>query len=248
MNNDDILGTKAITRIAEKTVDGVGSFLGKICMPAADELGLYFQDHVRAWRAKNVIDIEKKAFDISAKYGGVNGKSAHPLLAWKIIENGSFADTIELQRLWAGLLVSSCCHDASDDSNHIFIDILSQLSIVQVRIIEFGCEQAKKYHTCQKLIQSMELKISLDDLFEISQCNDLQRVDRELDRLRSIGLLSSFSGGINPSESVACITPSPLALHMYARCCGSNENPLDFYKTIEMDHDQIIKEKYNIFS
>lgn len=191
MNDEDLLGTKALGRATEKTVDGVGTFLGKICMPVAEELGLFLQDHVRAWRAHNAIEIEKKAIKLSSSNGGIKDKSVHPLLAWKIIENGSFSDTEELQKLWAGLLVSSCDFEP-DDSNHIFIDILNQLSIIQIRLIEFGSLNASKYHTKNKLIQAEELILPLDRIFEICNSDDLHRIDRELDRLRAIGLISSL--------------------------------------------------------
>ena len=130
--NQDILGIKPISHAVEKTVDGLGTFLGKICLPVAEEIGLLLQDKVKVWRAENASKVLSKAERLLADQGGLDGKAIRPLLAWRIIENGSLADTDEVQIFWAGLLASSCTI-LTDDSNLIFISILSQLTSIQVK-------------------------------------------------------------------------------------------------------------------
>ena len=57
MNENEVLG-KVVEETAKnsigKIVDGVGNFLGKICMPMAGELGRYFEDRVHIYRLKNI--------------------------------------------------------------------------------------------------------------------------------------------------------------------------------------------------
>jgi len=226
--DSDLLGIKPVARAAEKSVDGVGSFLGKICMPVAEELGLYFQDKVKVWRSNNAIQIEEKAQKIALKQGSIDGKSVHPLLAWKIIENGSFADTPELQQVWAGLLASSLAY-TPDDSNHIFVDLVGQLTSIQVKIIEYSCLTANKYVSSKGLLLADDLELDDKVVEEITGSKDLHRLDRELDRLASLGLFGGLGGGYHPENSTVDLTPSPLALQLFARCSGSNENPVKFY-------------------
>lgn len=61
----DLMGikpvSKAIEKAADKTVDGLGSFFGAICMPAAEEFGLLLRDKVADYRHKNLVNISNKA-------------------------------------------------------------------------------------------------------------------------------------------------------------------------------------------
>lgn len=195
----DLLGLKPVGKVIEKSVDGLGAFLGKICMPVAEEIGLYFQDKVKVWRANNATEIGKRAENLVDANGGIQGKSIHPLLAWKIVENGSFADSSELQDAWAGLLASSC-GERPDDSNHIFIDILGQLTSLQVRIIDYSCKNSYKFVSKQGLIQSDDLSVSMEAIFEICDSDDLHRIDREMDRMSAIGLFAGLGGGFHPER------------------------------------------------
>lgn len=233
MSDDrDLLGLQPASKAIEKSIDGLGAFLGKICMPVAEEIGLYFQDKVKVWRANNATEIGKRAEKLVNANGGIEGKSIHPLLAWKIIENGSLADSNELQDAWAGLLASSCS-EHPDDSNHIFIDILGQLTSLQVKIIDYSCNNSNKFVSKQGFIQSDTLSVSKGVIFKICDSDDLHRIDREMDRMRASGLFGPFGGGFHPDEAIVDLTPSPLCLQFYARCCGFNGSPVDFYKAKE---------------
>ena len=234
MSDDrDLLGLQPVSKAIEKSTDGLGAFLGKICMPVAEEIGLYFQDKVKVWRANNATEIARRAEKLVDANGGIEGKSIHPLLAWKIVENGSFADSSELQDAWAGLLASSC-GEHPDDSNHIFIDILSQLTSLQVKIIDYSCKNSNKFVTKQGLIYSYELSVSKETIFKICDSDDLHRMDREMDKMRASGLFGLLDGGgFHPDEATVDLTPSPLCLQFYARCCGFNGSPIDFYKAKE---------------
>jgi hypothetical protein len=61
----DILGIKpiaeAVNTLTKASVDGTAAFLGRICLPAAEEFGYLLQDKVRAYRAGNVTKIAAKA-------------------------------------------------------------------------------------------------------------------------------------------------------------------------------------------
>ena len=69
---------------------------------------------------------------------------AHPRMVMRVIEDGSWSDDATVQKMWAGLLASSCCPDGRDESNLMFINLLGQLTSSQVRILRFACETANK--------------------------------------------------------------------------------------------------------
>lgn len=243
----DVLGVKpvgeAIKITVEKSLDGAGAFLGKICLPVAEEVGLFLKDRVHIWRSYNVVNALKKAEKKYKKIHGDDKKEIHPKMLSSIIENVSWADSEEIQDMWAGLLASSCTDDGKDDSNLIFINLLSQLTNSQVKILNFACENSKKTVSEGGWIGCFEkLYINIDQLFKISQIEDLHRLDRELDYLRDYGLLT-LGSGFEPNTTTARLQPSPLALHLYVRCQGSMDDAVKyFHKEITELQEKLIKE------
>lgn len=70
-------------------------------------------------------------------------------------------------------------------------------------------------------------KVSLTQLQEIAGVVDSHRLDRELDHLRALGLVD---GGFNADEFEAYLTPTALALHMFARGQGHRGDPVDYFQ------------------
>ena len=227
----DILGIKpigkAINTCTKAAVDGASAFLSRICLPVAEEFGLLLQDKVRGWRTKNLINIIDKARQLHDDLG-LRNVHAHPRIVSLIVEHGSWVEEENIQLMWAGLLASSCTADGKDDSNLIFINLLSQMTYLQACLLNYFCKKADKQVDKNGLIYSRELLINVDELQEITGTSDVQRLDRELDHLRSLQLiLEGFM--IDTSSLVARATPTALALHLYARCNGSLKSPADFF-------------------
>jgi hypothetical protein len=150
---------------------------------------------------------------------------AHPRVALAIIENGSLNDNDEVQEMWAGLFVSSCTRDGQEDENLIFVDLLKQLTVVEARILKYSCENARKIIYENGLIIGDHLTLDCKTLIEISGINEIHRLDRELDHLRSLQLIGSrISGGFNESL-IADISPTPLALNLYTKSQGHSADP-----------------------
>jgi hypothetical protein len=242
----DVLGLKSYgdaAKIAvEKSLDGAGAFLSKICLPVAEEFGLFLKDRVHIWRSLNVIKALKRAEKKYKEIHGSEEKELHPRMLSSIIENVSWSDDDEIQELWAGLLVSSCTKDGKDDSNLMFINLLSQLSNSQVKILNYGCVNSKKLVSKGGWMHTESLEVSLKDLQNICQIEDFHHIDRELDHLRAVQLLDAFGGGFHPDTTDANINPSPLALHLFVRCQGSLENPVKYF---ESEISEYISEKEN---
>jgi hypothetical protein len=226
----DILGLKpvgeAVDTVVKGTVDGASAFLSRICLPAAEEFGLLLRDKVSHWRTVNLIKISQKAEEKLKATSDSEERHAHPRLVNLTLENGSWSDSDEFQEMWAGLLTSSCTKDGRDESNLIFINLLSQLTSIQVRLLNYSCEKSKKIITKSGALDTENLPISLEELQTVTGTEDFHRLDRELDHLRSLGLINQ---GVDPDLTIAYIEPTSLALHLYVRCQGSLQSPVDFF-------------------
>lgn len=226
----DIFGIKpvgdALHKATAATLDGIAAVLSRICLPAAEEFGLAWRDRVSAWRTENLKAITQRAQERLEANEISKDAHASPRLVHTIVEEGSWADDAIVQDLWAGLLSSSCTDSGDDDSNLIFSNLLSQLTKLQARILKFACENAKKSNSAG-LVVADDLILTLARLKEIADERDVQRLDREMDCLRELGLISlGFQIG---NTTVAYITPTTLALHMYVRCQGSRLSPIEWF-------------------
>src|SRR5262245_22227473 len=108
----DVLGIKSYgdsLKIATQgLVDGANAILSRICLPAAEELGLLFRDKVVHWRETQAFKIDEKADKKLRSQPNFEQKHAHPRLVGAIVEHGSWVDAENVQEMWAGLLASSC--------------------------------------------------------------------------------------------------------------------------------------------
>lgn len=233
----DILGIKpvadSINIVTTSAVGGVEAFLGRICLPALEEYGLLLRDKVRAYRANNMAAIAVKAEKkLEAVPRGGEGLHGHPRLVGLILEQGSWVEVSEVQEMWAGLLASSCSEDGSDDSNLMFVDLLSRLSVSQARLLDHICRCATKVVTPNGLIVvQVQMYMELADLRVVTGVTDLHRIDREMDHLRSLELIIPEGGfGVYSTATTADVTPTPLALQMFARANGFRGDPTQFFK------------------
>lgn len=218
---------EALNTVAKEAMAGAGAFLGRICLPAAEEFGLLLRDKVAGWRTKNIIQITNKAEELLSS-ASEKDLHAHPRLVGKVINEGSWADDEKVKDMWAGLLASSCTKDGQDETNLIFMNLLSQITSVQAKIINHACESSKKNVSLAGWLHADHLQIELKQLQELTAINDFHRLDRELDHLRVLGLID-MAGGFNPFSTSANITPSALALQMYVRCRGFSGSPVKYF-------------------
>lgn len=121
----DLMGikpiSKAVEKAADKTVDGLGSFFGAICMPAAEEFGLLLRDKMAVYRHKNLESICSKAKKkIEHQKIALSGQ-ANPVLLREVLEEASWCEDENIQSMWAGLLSIAAGNTAvSDDSLSVY--------------------------------------------------------------------------------------------------------------------------------
>jgi hypothetical protein len=131
------LVTEVSVEVAKTATNRVFNGLALICRPAAEELGQYFGDRMRAWRANNAVRIIE---DTRAIIERIEPRlSAQPRIVARVLEDGSWTDDETLQSLWAGLLATSCTAEGGTDENLLFFDLLKNLTIGQARIVENVC-------------------------------------------------------------------------------------------------------------
>lgn len=237
MESKDIFGIKpygeAIKIAVEKSADGAGKFLAAICLPAAEEFGLLLRDKLRYWRLNNIIKmIEKSEGKFEFNENTLQLK-VNPRVGVEIIENASWQEDDEILQMWSGLLISSINEDGKDDSNLIFVNILKSLTGIQCRIINYICKNVDIKFDKNGLVYSDSIcEIVLEELFDIVNTKDLNRLDRELDYLRSLELLpqSGLFGGVGVGFTLhqddftkISLKPTALAIHLYARANGYND-------------------------
>lgn len=229
----DLLGIapvgRAAERVTESVLSGTEALLARVCLPAAEEFGLLLRDKVSEWRRRNAVATVLKAQRM-LEAAAAEGRHAPPRLILESLARASWSDSDEVQQMWAGLLASSCGPDGRDDSNWIFVNLLGQLTELQAQIVKIACESATKIVQQMGLVAAEALHRTGPELAALTGCADVQRIDRELDHLRALGLIQfGFVGG-SATEPLADIRPSPLALHLYVRAQGSLQNPIDYFQ------------------
>ncbi len=232
----------------ENSSNFITAFLSKICMPAAEEFGLLLRDKIANWRAKNLENMAKKAkTKLENRCQQIEETHAHPRLVSLIIEQSSWIDTDEIQEMWAGLLSSSCTKDGNDDSNLIFINLLSQLTALEVKILNYACQKAVKEIDELGLVTAIEFKTTKEELTEVCSIDDVYRIDRELDHLNALDLIEG-TFGLGPEEededndetlqevevapNEAYLSPTGLGINLYVRCQGTLWPPAKFFGLI----------------
>jgi len=223
----------ALTTLAKGAVDGSGAFLGRICLPAAEEFGLLLKDKVSAWRANNAIEIVKKAEEKLNKLENNENLHAHPRLVTTAFETGSFSDNPEVQEMWAGLLASSCDEEGKDESNLLFMTILSQINSTEAIILNYLCKTAAKIVSKSGFIWANDIEVTVEKITKLTGITDIHRMDRELDHLRALDVIS---GGFNTIDDTAKVAPRALGLNMYVSCQGSKKSPLEYFNVSYEKH------------
>ena len=206
--------------------EALGTLIAKLCYRAADDIGEEFTARIGNWRRGNAIKILENAAEKHALLEKAKTCSAPPRLVHTIIEEGSWTEDDRIHSFWAGLLASSCTKDGTDEGNLVFVNILKQLTSLGAQILDYACDISEKSVTEGGWLASEPVTIERDELVELTGESDIQRLDRELDHLRSLELILE---GFNPVNTLANITPSALALHMYVRCQGFVGSPAEYF-------------------
>lgn len=224
-----------IKKVTDATVDGASAFLSKICSPAGEEFGFLLRDHVRAWRIGNLVRIIEKSKGLLAFDPITFELKASPRVVWKILENGSWTEDEKLQNMWAGLLACSCTEDGRDESNLIYIDLLSRITPSEAHFLNYIGEKCSK----DQDVLHFDITVSANPelVKKIPYLVDFDHLTRELNHLESLGLIKSldiWEG--DESMPHATMETTKVALDLYVRCKGSLLSTKEYFAQFFKDN------------
>jgi hypothetical protein len=210
---------------------GAIAFLVRTCPSATDEIKRLLRERLSSYRVASAIEIALRAERLLSFGQSPEKMQAPPNLVLRILEDGSWADAESTQQLWGGLLSTSNSLSGKDESNLVFIDMLSQLTATHVRLLTAACTKASKYVSSGlERISSRPITITAQEMMQITQTRDPLRINRDLEHLSDLGLLklTSKSATFSPLEGME-ITPTSLGLQLFARCNGHRGATQEFY-------------------
>lgn len=176
---DDIV-EKGIEKLIEKAYE----FIGQVVNPPLSELGGLFADKVKFFRFKNQVNIVLKAKLFLQEKGIEPGKIPLKTLA-PLINNCSWEEDPDMQTKWSSLLANAANPAYTNYIHPSYIEILSQLSSVEAKLLDLMFDDYKKapinkkaFHldkesTCQVMnISPEKYDVMIHNLFRLnlSQC------------------------------------------------------------------------------
>lgn len=229
----DILGVKPVGEALRDTtsagVKGAGEFLGRICLPVAEEMGLFMRDRVRGWRLGNLGRTLNKAEAILTATNRGGSPTAPPHFVVRLLEEASWAEDDGVQGLWAGLLASACSETGDDEGNLSYLVKLRDVTPIQAKLLCYACVNSPKSVSPSGLIVADEFDVPTSTAYAVVGYTDIHRLDADLDHLRSLELLAGgFDAG--GDGTAVSLTPTALALNLFVRVSGSRESPPAFFK------------------
>ncbi|MGB7547407.1 MAG: hypothetical protein WBM14_06645, partial [Terracidiphilus sp.] len=165
------------------------AFLTRISLPAIAEIRLLLRERLSNLRVESAVEIALKAERLLEFRSDAGTLSAHPGLVVRILEDGSGADEDWRQQLWAGLLATSCTVDGNDESNLVFVDLLSQLTSTHVRIFIAACGKAARTVSGFGRRPARLPSATMEEIKQAAGTGDIPRIRRALDHLADLGLL-----------------------------------------------------------
>lgn len=200
------------------------AFMRRICPSADARVTEYFHKTLSNVRAYNTVEVTLRAERILAQESNADCLVAHPDLVQRIIEYGSWVDAEWLQDLWAGLLATSCTFEGRDESNLVYINLLSKLSPLPTQILTMACAKAMQSMVESAAASPAHLASSAEEIARITRSNNLMKVYKSIGELSELGLVEKnprSASPANPGEAKAM--PTQLGLEMFARCNGQRD-------------------------
>jgi hypothetical protein len=197
------------------------AFLRRICPPAAEEIKEMLHKSLSSVRVANAVEIAFKAERLLVNQPNAYSMVAHPDLMVRILEHGTWVDMEWIQELWAGLLASSCTFEGQDESNLVFINLLSRMAPLPTQILTAACAKATQAISESASVSPYLLAFSAEEMAKITRSNNLAKIYRSIAELSELGLLEKgprISSSASPDTGKA--KPTHLGLQMYARCQG----------------------------
>ena len=197
-------------------------FLCRLCPSGAEQATGLLGKKLDGPRTSNALNIALEAEKRIQASPDSGRNRCHPQMVADILREGSWANDELMQQLWAGLLVTSCSADGTDESNRSFIELMVQVTPAQGRILAAGCAKAIELAEGAEDASSRQITITPEQMIQISGMYDLYRSATDVSYLYNFGLLDKvFDFTTYLPKDVFNIRPSKLGLELFRRCQGN---------------------------
>jgi hypothetical protein len=205
------------------------AFIHRISPAATSAATLLYRQGLSNFRLQSAIEIALHAEELLGLEGSAR-LSANPTVVLRILEDGSWAETEWIQHYWGGVLATACATDEPGASHLKFVNLLSQLTTIQARIFAGSCKQAAKVVNGRGTVLARLLTCSAAELIQIADTHDRVHIERDIQHLVELGLIEkSIKWKFFSQLDEANITPTTLALDLFARCHGHRGQVDEFY-------------------
>jgi PilZ domain-containing protein len=205
-------------------------FLSRITEGSTDEFNQLFRGRLSSHKIANAMAIALRAEALLSAVPEFERLRGDPSVLCRILEVGGCADEEWLQNEWAGLLAVCCKVDGSTDADLEFVNLLSQLTAPQIRILSLICARTSKQRGEGGALKAAPAAFGTEEL-AFGICLREAQIERDLEILSDIGLLTKEfhdSRALLLSDSVD-LAPTPLAMELFSRCRGHRGALEEFY-------------------
>jgi hypothetical protein len=203
------------------------AFVVRISPGAESEMLRIITNNMSLERAGRAIDMALKAEELATAQQTPIRNDLPAELVLRILEDGSKVDEEHTRHLWSMLLATSTYEGSNDETNLNYAILLSRIDAVQMRVFEFACKLAFRVGWDPEFKFHRDLHCSADDIRKISHIQNMMGIERDLNHMHEHGLLERTDRPIMCQEVERVnLTPTALALRLYARCHGMPEPPV----------------------
>ena len=196
-------------------------FTYRVCPTKSDEPVNQITGEMDEFRTANMLAIAMLAEKTLASRPQAESLRAHAHVVASILKNGSWEKDDVAQRMWAGLLVSSCDQSGDNESNLDLVELLVQLTANQVHILFEGCRRAVATGLGRDGGAVSPVILSDDQMIRITGIYDVYRNATDLAYLHNFGLIQrNFDFSTHAGVTDFDVTPTPLGMRLYTNCLG----------------------------
>lgn len=206
------------------------AFLGRLAPEGIDRIKLLMRKELSNFRLESAIEIALHAEELS-DIGGDDGQlQVDPGVLLRILEDGSWVEAEWIQHYWAGILVASCMLSPCVEDSLKLVSLLSQITAIQTRIFSGSCMRATKIIDPAGHVSAQQLTCSASELVQIADTHDRVHIERDIQHLVELGLIEkTVKWRFFSLLDKAVLTPTDLALELFARCHGFRGSIQEFY-------------------
>ena len=207
------------------------AFVRRISPDATERATWLLRRGLSSHRLDSALEVALHAEELLALIPNSSRVAVHADVILRILEDGSWPEVDWIQHYWSGLLVSACTHGQTSLAADLELpELLSQLTLIQARIFAAACDSASKQVDSHGTVRADSLTRSADELTRICGVHDRAHIERDIQHLSWLGLLEeTVKWKFFSLIEEANITPTPLALKLYARCHAHRGDPASFY-------------------